>query len=709
MPVVKMPDGQLVNMPDNPDPELIAKIQAKFNPQQNVASQDMSTPSMADKNAALLDKAKGIGTEALKVADTAIRGGLFAIPKLGKDLGQLAAKGVRKVTEGTALEGINAEVPGLRKLYDAFDYVATPMKPDTKAGKVIGDVGASVVGAMVGPGALAQNAKIGLGAGLGAETAASALGDNPLSRIIGSLAGGGLTGLATMEKTNVNRLAREVLDDVDPTDLAKAVKAQKNANEVGIPINLSQAMDQPSNIDTYIKTLASSPQGKNTVKLLREQPTIIANKMEDTLAAAPGVQLTPRVVSNESQEAATKVIESLSRQRTNLWEETFGNSVKARVAEVIKENPGISKKAAISQATHVPAEVVNGVREMVLKKAATYPSQTIEHKLLNKLANRLVDKGNLITSAPSLHRTLKSMSSELKQQNIGNKSLSTDAHKFIGGEIQEVRSNLAEALKPYNEANKVYKAYTDAVINPVKKSEIGTLAGRTGAREDVNAPRGQLMRIFDEGTVPGAPSEISNIAKHFEKVGEGDTFINAAKTWMAEKITKATRSDNDRVNPKLAANLVKEFGAPQRLDNVAKGTSEVMFHMAKLSGIKDPKAYSKGFSRLMEVVAKASRRPHEVSGTTKQGIEDLAGESFYKSVGQFSLLTPIRQPALRWAAFLKDNSLSAMDRMLNSPDAVAQLIILGKQPKMNRAAQNAIATFLATNANVQNNSTDENE
>ena len=74
MPVVKMPDGQLVNMPDNPDPELIAKIQAKFNPQQNVASQDMSTPSMADKNAALLDKAKGIGTEALKVADTAIRG-----------------------------------------------------------------------------------------------------------------------------------------------------------------------------------------------------------------------------------------------------------------------------------------------------------------------------------------------------------------------------------------------------------------------------------------------------------------------------------------------------------------------------------------------------------------------------------------------------------------------------------------------------------
>lgn len=686
MPVVRMPDGQLVNMPDNPDPDMIAKIQAKFNPQQ-----DMTTPSIADKNSALLGKVKGIGTEALKVADTAIRGGVFALPKFAKDVGQLAAKGVKKVTEGTSLDFVNKEVPGLKTLYDTFDYVATPVKPATKAGKVIGDVGASTVGAMVGPGSLIQNAKIGLGAGLGAESAASGFGDNPLSRIIGGLAGGGLTGLLTMEKNNIPRVAREVLEDVDPTDLAKAVKAQKQANELGIPINLSQAMPQPSNIDTYIKVLANSPQGKQTTKLLRDQPTMIANKMEDTLAAAPGVQLTPRVVSNESQEAATKVIESLSKQRTNLWEETF------------------KKSSAITQTTDVPLEVVNGVREMVLKKAAKYPTQTIEHKLLNKLANRLMDKGELITSAPSLHRTLKSMSSELKQQNIGNKSLSTDAHKFIGGEIQEVRSNLAEALKPYNDANKVYKAYTDAVVNPVKKSEIGALAGRTGAREDVNAPRGQIMRIFDEGTVPGAPSEISNIARHFEKVGEGDTFINAAKTWMAEKITKATRSDNDRVNPNLAANLVKEFGAPQRLDNVSKGTSEVMFHMAKLSGIKDPKAYSKGFSRLMEVVAKASRRPGEVSGTTKQGIEDLAGESFYKSVGQFSLLTPIRQPALRWAAFLKDNSLGAMDRMLNSPDAVAQLIILGKQPKMNRAAQNAIATFLATNANVQNNTVDSNE
>lgn len=702
MPIVKMPDGQLVNMPDNPDPAILAQIQAKFKP--------VEAPST-------LDQAKSVGTEALKVADYAIRNGIFAIPKLGKDLGQLAASGVKKLTEGTPLDVINQEVPGLKKMYDAFDYIATPNKPDTKIGKQIGDVGASVVGAMVGPGSLAQNAKIGLGAGLGAEGAVAGFGDNPLTRIIGSLAGGGLTGLATMEKTNVPRLAREVLEDVDPTDLSKAAATQRAAAKEGLKLNLSQAMDQPSNIDTYIATLASSPYGKETVKTLREQPTAIANKMEDVLAASPGQQLTPRVVSNESQEAATKVIDSLSKQRTKLWEDTFENSVnnlkKDLIEDSIKQNvvtgaPKLSAKAAARQATTVPLEVVTAVHKMVAKKAESYPTQTIEHKLLSQLAGRLKEGDEFITHAPALHRTLKSMSSELKQQNIGNKSLSTDAHKFIGGQIQEVRSNLAEALKPYNEANKVYKAFTDAVINPVKKSEIGTLAGRMGAREDVNAPRGHLMRIFDEGTVPGAPSEIANIAKQFEKVGEGEKFVNAAKTWMAEKITKATRSDSDRVNPRLAANLTKEFGAPQRLDNVAKGTQEVTFHMARLAGIKEAKEFSKGFSRIMEIVAKASRRPDNVSGTTKQGIEDLAGDSLYKSLGQFSFLTPIRQPALRWAAFLKDDSLSAMDRMLNSPDAVAQLIILGKQPKMNVAAQNAIATFLSTNTNFQSNTVDSN-
>ena len=79
----------------------------------------------------------------------------------------------------------------------------------------------------------------------------------------------------------------------------------------------------------------------------------------------------------------------------------------------------------------------------------------------------------------------------------------------------------------------------------------------------------------------------------------------------------------------------------------------------------------------------------------------MASEGVFKRLGQVSVMTPIRQPALKWASVLEADALSTMDKLLTTPEGVATLVKLGKQPPKSHAAVRTMATFLGTNAAVQ--------
>ena len=83
----------------------------------------------------------------------------------------------------------------------------------------------------------------------------------------------------------------------------------------------------------------------------------------------------------------------------------------------------------------------------------------------------------------------------------------------------------------------------------------------------------------------------------------------------------------------------------------------------------------------------------------------MASEGVFKRLGQVSVMTPIRQPALKWASFLEADALSTMDKLLTTPEGVATLVKLGKQPPYSHAAVSTMATFLGTNAATQGGET----
>ena len=182
---------------------------------------------------------------------------------------------------------------------------------------------ASVSGALFAPGKAALNAGAGLSGGVGAEVAAKVFGDNPLTRILGSLVGSGAHGFATQEFTNRGTLAREMLSDVDNEDLVRALAKQREARDMKLPIDLSQAMDAPSNIDVYRNTLANTAQGKEVAKPLRQQPADINVAVEDFMHRLPGNLVTKHQSANAFQDNATDIIGNLYRQNTTNWPKNF--------------------------------------------------------------------------------------------------------------------------------------------------------------------------------------------------------------------------------------------------------------------------------------------------------------------------------------------------------------------------------------------------
>jgi hypothetical protein len=684
MPIVKMPDGQLVDMPDNPSPELLQRFRDHYatmnQPKVEQPAIEATQPVTNQNSDRLIAAHNRAFPEMVNAADTGLRKGILGLANLGwqtgKKLGENLKPYLPQVPEGPFKDAVV-------KARDTVHNYLNPEDPKTNTGKVMANLIASTSGGMIAPGNMGNNAAMGLSGGIGAETAAHIFGDNPVTRVLGSIAGSGIHGLATKEYLNRPTLAREMLSDVNNDDLATAIKNQKADFDRGIPTTLSQAMPTASNIDTYTDALANSSQGVNVAKILRDQPYRVSRAVEDELATLPGQQVGAHTMANRVQEAATDVIKNANNKASQTWVDTFNEAAKTAGKEV-------------------PTDTIKSVVKDILDKRSNYAQKDSEYKVLTQLANRFAEhnpttkKPEFITDAAKLHRTLKDFKSTLTQENLANKGLSTSVDKFIGGVVNEVKAKLGESLEPYAKANTAYAKAKESV-NELKASEIGRLAGRRGAIPGVEASMAPIHNLFKAGTTPGAPSEILHAADKFIEVSRGKDFVDAAKSYLADNISKAGASNNSRINDNIAENLTKVFGVPERLDARSQGTKDILEGMFKANGETQYKQAAEGFRRLMTTVARAARRPDTVAGTNKASIENLAEKSIGKNIGQVSIITPLRQPMLAYARYLKSDALTAMDKMLTDPDQVANLILLGKQPTMNQNAQKAMMAVISAN------------
>ena len=629
--------------------------------------------------------------ETPKVIGSGLYGGATALPRM------VMAGGDWLESALPTPDFTKIPIPGYEVFADADARIQGALRPETKGGQAAARVLEAGTAGLLGPGMLSAPARMfgtGVAAGLGAEGAAAAFGDSALTRGLGGLTGGLLGGIATAAKTNRGALAREALEGVREDDLMEAMMRMEQARRAGVPINLSQAMPRASNIDAYVDALATSRHGKQTIEQLRNQPGQIVGAGQRALGEVPGEVLPNRILSNEAQDAATAAIERVKRARTRAWERTLATETQKAGGQL-----------------DVPQAAVAAAYQKLGQLAADVPN-TPKAQMLTALQSRLVngDQG-FLTDPRQLNEVLKAEAAALSPVNLATKGVDAGTAKYVGKVIGELRDDFGKAFEPIRKANTMYQVHTENFVNPMKRSVTGDIAGRTGAHADINAPQGKLFALFDRGTayVPGQAkrSEILTFEKDLRKAGQQETFINAGKTWLADRFAKAIGPGEagSRAPEAVAANLLKVFGDPRGLKAgspsvQAQGLDDVLAGMARAQGVPDAQ-FVKGFKNFMQVVTDAARRPKSTQGVNVSDIREAASEGLTRRLGQFSVMTPIRQPALRWAKFLEADSLSTMDRLLTSPEGVAMLVKLGKQPPFSSAAVTTISTFLGTNAAVQ--------
>ena len=669
MPTYQMPDGSHADIPEDADPVLLKKLWDSYQPPQ-VGRDSQSI------NASLEDRVMAVA----KPIDTGLRKGLLFLPTLGFDTGKAIGKALQERLGVEPLQGDFADKA--REIRDTVDRYLHPEESKDPIGKLAENLIASTSGAIIAPGNVALNAGAGLFGGVGAEAAARVFGDTPLTRILGSLLGSGVHGFITQEFTNRGALAREMLDDVKPEELSAAVLKQRQAAKEGIPIDLSQAMDSPSNIDVYRNTLANVAQGKNVAKVLRDQPAQVNVAAEDFMHRLPGNLVTKHQSANAFQDNMTDIIGGLYKQNSQNWRTTYDAAAKAL-------------------GTDIPESNLKQAYDQIIAEAKNYPSQTELHKKLLELAGRLKDNGRWLTDGEKLNKNLLDFKDSFTAQTIGNRSVTVNTGKYLNKVIADLKATLGQGFEPMRQADKVYADFKQNVIDPAKKSVIGRFATKYGASPDREAALTHLNRLLKDGTTPGTPSDILKVAEGFIKLGRGQDFVDAVKSHFAEQISQAGRRETNRINEDLPKNLTRLFGSPSDSNPITQGTKEQLIGVARVMNIPDEQHYAEGFRRLMDIVARTANRPASVSGTSSQAINELAESGKLRRFGQFSIMTPLRQPILAWYTMLRSDALKTIDRLITDPDQVANLIILGKQPEMNPAAQKALTAVLTAGINSQ--------
>jgi len=246
MPIVQMPDGTYVELPENPTEEEKAVI-AKM-------TSNSARPPRVSRN--IMD------TEPAKVLDKAFRGGVLGLPGMLADAGGwLAGHTARKLglvpDDPSSMPG----QPGQPRYPSdvMYDVTGGPLsKPETKVGQVLGNIGESVVGTVATGGLNKINALTGLASGVGAEVG-GAISDNPLARLAGGLLGGSIYSIASTLRPNEKEILQGSIGYLKPEEIESARNAGKILAEKKMPFINSQLLPPVSSISDEVALATGNP------------------------------------------------------------------------------------------------------------------------------------------------------------------------------------------------------------------------------------------------------------------------------------------------------------------------------------------------------------------------------------------------------------------------------------------------------------------
>lgn len=669
MPVVQMPDGALVDMPDTLTPEQKSALEAKLGQGPGPIRRALnSLVAGFGGTAAQMPRALGM---VLPLPEEAAKNLNELSGELGAQYEQVGKQGVQGLA-GEALKGVG--------------------------------------GAMAGGGAAApvRSAISGAGGGVGAELAARTFGDNGLTRLLGGLAGGFAAGkLAELPgriRPNTEQLAQTVLKDIGEDKLQEAAAFQAEAKAQGVNLDLAQALsgvgvDAPR-VKRLRDFLADHDSGEALQKLLVTQKPELDALSTTTVAKVPGtVRQTPDAANNLA-DAATSRIRSEKAARSAAVRDDYAKAGlltedgRAQLIQSVRgmvSAPGISDdvKAMAADLERrlsgkvVSRETVDRARELLAQ--ADKPSERAAAQAALAQANAEAGKPPAPLHALDVDTAIADTLGPFKNPlNPPNPKVAGQAKGLAGA----VNTKLQELSPEVRAAEAKFAALTESNVSPLKRGPVGEIAGVQGSVADKAAPVSRMESFFNQGVNPQASgtSPILTLAKELQKTNP-QAFPDAAKTVLSNKLAKIDFEAS--TNP--AAELNKAFFADPAKHQALRDT---------MAGIADSFGLSRaevvrGLDNLARISKAAANRPQSMGGLSDLEILQQGGKSQTANALRVFGFLPFERAARGIENFSFRRSAADFDRLLTSPEGAATLAKLGK---MNPQDPRAIALLANFNA-----------
>lgn len=522
--------------------------------------------------------------------------------------------------------------------------------------------------------ALASTTALNAGVGAGVDLGYRIGGDeNPLA----GLAGGGAALAALLvpayAKAPKEGMVRELLENVPENSLREAQKTQKTIQDSGLgSVNLSQAMQQPSGVDSLVNALATSRHGKRVQQQLNQQPLSASIAADDALARVPGDVRTPQQVANLEQEAATEVIKQTKKKAGQKYGEALPQDLElppASVQTMLTDLSNLKKGLA-----PVEADLVDDVLASIRKPGVPTPE--------------------ILTNAAHLDKQVRSA-----LDSYGARKLNTPGLDATLGRIAEqVREVVSTATDPILGASK--KAFSKVMTeeaNPLIQSIVGRSAGKAGANDTVEAGKSKLWAALDKGVDPLAKgNEILDFQKQLSKVPNGnEAFQDSFKSWLSDKISKATRDKGGRTPEDAAKNLTKFFGDPRKPSHASKGMESALVALARSQGKPDD-SLVKGIQHVQLFLSSASRRPGNVGDVDKDYMTSLKSDVVQGSLGTEAMQRNFI--AKKFNEWRYEDAYKFFDDALTTPEGVDMLVEMAKSSSLSPRAAKTLSSFMALGA-----------
>lgn len=363
MPLVSLPDGNTLDVPDDATPEQLAQVKTKL----------ASTYGAPQKPAGWLestarDALTGFGQGAATIARGA-QTAAGALPFINDQEGFGKGGTASNPQNNPLARMLGSAAESAEGLYK--DVGSKSTNPPMVQGAVRGAAGALTQG----PGTVVDLAA-GAGSGAAGEAMEKYAPNNPLAKtgaeVLGGIIAGTGAGMATRLRPQSAAMAREALEGITDADLRAASAYMREANQAGMAIDLAQALvatrGDAGNLESIRNALAHRSQGNRVQEVLRGQPESMKLRADMELSQLPGTDWSAAQNASNLQKTATEAISLAKAERSTLWVDTVKKStellkaseqVKVGQARAFQEATGVTVAAARNEVKRLTGALQN--------------------------------------------------------------------------------------------------------------------------------------------------------------------------------------------------------------------------------------------------------------------------------------------------------------------------------------------------------------